>query len=236
MDVESLVESLVDSVGRERFDEACRWAWQTAAGTGGRDPVSWPYDLAQVPHELGDLWDRDDVPVAALLAAAHQVYRLMPCYANLMYAGLGSPSFGPVERAARCDELVALLEEADERLAAPVAYALWVDEFESPDTVDLAWTRCATTPAAGDDAGARRLDRVLRVSGPVPWRLKWPRYEALAADPRWHEAIAVGLVGSAFDVFGQLEVAGAVDLLARSAVDDSVPGVVALRRALADRA
>jgi hypothetical protein len=100
----------------------------------------------------------------------------------------------------------ALLAEADDRLADPVAYSLWVDFFEDPRTE--AWAEMTAS-----DLGRKGLERLLDASGPVPYELKEPLYERLAADPAWHAAVFRGLLYSYFDYYGKIDRAKAARLL-----------------------
>jgi hypothetical protein len=85
------IDDLRLHVGAAVFDEARRCAWKTAAGTGtqrGAD-MEWPAELANVPHELCDLiWFNPELPPNERVGLHFELYREMPCYANLMYASL----------------------------------------------------------------------------------------------------------------------------------------------------
>jgi hypothetical protein len=122
-----------------------------------------------------------------------------------------------------------LLATDDDRLADPVAYSLWVDFFEDPETVGEAWRELTL------DEDERRLTRLLSVSGPVPWSLKAPLFERLAPDRRWHEPIVRALGGVAFDVYGDIDEHSAANLLSQLDPPPDLPGLADLRRRL-DRA
>lgn len=219
---------LAGIVGDERFRAACEWAWRTAAGTGTHvDRVEWPGDLADVPHDLADpVWYESEQPLAVRLRVAQALYRAMPCYGNLMYTMHFYGEFGEVERAAFWQEYRALLADADDRLADPIAYSLWVDYFEAG--YDEAWLEVTSL----DPPWERRMERVLPVSGPVRWKLKEPVYLHLADDERWHPFIVRGLIGSAFDAYGKLEPRPARSLLRRLRVSHDVPGLSELEQKL----
>ena len=219
---------LAGLVGHDRFAAACEWAWKTAAGTGTReDTVAWPDGLADVPHDLADpVWYDSAEPLPARLRIAQALYRAMPCYANLMYVQHFYDEFGDDERAAFWQEYRALLADADDRLADPVAYSLWVDYFEAG--YDEAWREVTSLEPPWE----RRMERVLPMSGPVSWKLKEPLYLRLADDERWHPFVARGLIGSAIDVYGQLRPGPARELLRRLRVPDDMPGLAELERRL----
>jgi hypothetical protein len=130
--------------------------------------------------------------------------------------------------------LRSLLEESADRhrLVEPVTYLLSVDFFEDRSTVEEAW-RELTVRSPGSDL---RIGRVLQVSGPVPYSLEAPLYEELAADVRWHGAIAEGLIGSATWVCGDLDISKARKLLLRLAVPADLEGLDQLRERLSGAA
>lgn len=189
-----------EAVGTERFDRACVLAWQTAAGTGRRPTeVNWPDGLDDVPHTLSDLVEHDQ-------GLAFELYRAMPCYANLMYLGYGALDERFWQR------VRTLLDEPDDRLADPVSYWLWCGPFESPDEVEDAW------PTMLRDAGDLWLRRLLDVSGPVPWSLKTDLLHRLAGRGEWRDPVFAALESAAYDVFGAVDVPAARRLLDRLAV------------------
>ncbi|MEU5884793.1 hypothetical protein [Spirillospora sp. NPDC047279] len=106
----------------------------------------------------------------------------------------------------------------------PVQYRLWVDWFEHDDTVerafaevlgnDVSWLRGHDRRGrVTQDPRFRRADRVLRVTGPVPWALKLPVYQAARTSRELHPAIFQGLLTSYHDVYGKLEPAPALAVL-----------------------
>jgi len=191
------LSDLAELVGVERFERACAMAWATAEDTGRGRGVSWPGDLEGLPHELSDAVEGD-------LDLAFALYRAMPCYANLMY--VGHWGIGPRFWV----ELRALLDHADPKPAAPVLYWLWCGPFEAAGAAAVtAWREMA----AG--AGELRLRRLLGVSGPVPWRLKGPLLESLAATPEWHPVVRQAIEAATAEYFGALDERAARLLLDR---------------------
>lgn len=187
-------ERWVARVDAARYQAACAWAWRTAAGTGGPAAgPAWPDDLADVPHDLADLWDETATPLGERLELALRLYREMPCYAHLLHLAHHVETFGPGERQRFWDALRSALDSPDDRLADPVAYALWADHFEDPARVAEAWRESSRRDR---DPWTRRLRRVLGVTGPVPWHLKAPVLDDLADDVSWHPAIVEALLAS----------------------------------------
>jgi hypothetical protein len=225
-----LFDELVANVGAERYREACDRAWQTAAGVGRcGGQRSWPGDLQAVPPQFADAWWDGDATLAERLDAALRLYAEMPCYANTIALHGFYGEFAVGERDALWEAYRTWLASDDDRLADPIAHSLWVDFFEDPATVQEAWRAVTRT-----DVGVweRRVERVLRVAGPVPWHVKAPLLEELAGIPRMHQAVFGALAGSAFDLLGQLgpEAGG---LLQRLALPDDTPDLAALRARLA---
>ena len=62
--------------------------------------------------------------------------------------------------------------------------------------------------------------------------MKAQLYEAAAKDAAWHMALLQGLVGSAFDVFGDIEPAAAGRLLAQMHLPTDAPGYAELKKRL----
>lgn len=109
------------------------------------------------------------------------------------------------------------LESADE--PEPLTYALWVDSFEDRTTVETAFAEVLGDDVAALPRGERplllRAGRVPRVSGPVPWAVKYRAYETAARVPGLHGALFHALLAGYHDVYGDLEPGAALALLRR---------------------
>jgi hypothetical protein len=196
------VDDLAELIGTDLFRRACDIAWATAAETGRGRGTRWPTELADVTHELSDLIDGDGVLGFAL-------YRAMPCYAVLMQVG-----FEPHDEAFWA-EMRSLLDDTDDRLAAPAAYWLWCGPLESAAEVATAWRE--VTAQASD----RRLRRALDISGPVPWALKEELLFRLSRQDLWRRPVLGALVNAAFDSFGDVDPAAAGKVLHRLGLPDN---------------
>ena len=119
--------------------------------------------------------------------------------------------------------------------AEPVTYSLWVDWFEDPVTVEGAFAEVMARPDDLAEGALRRNRRVLAVSGPVPWRVKRTAYEAAATVPELHLALFHGLLGSRYDVYGDLDPVEALDLLRRLDLPEGTENLGVLREELAAR-
>jgi hypothetical protein len=194
------LDALIGIVGHAAFDDACR----EASGSTNESIAS------NVPHELSDrLWYAGSESLVDRLAIAVELYRRMPCYANLMYWRYRD--FDERTRARMWAAYRELVGHPDAAVAEPIAYSLWVDYFEDASTMERAWSE-----VAGPQEPRRpRLERVLAASGPVAWRLKSPLYEALAQEGGWDDSIVAGLYGSCVDIYGSVEREAALRILRR---------------------
>jgi hypothetical protein len=141
--------------------------------------------------------------------------------------------FDELEDLARADfwsTYRAFLGDDREPIARPVVYSLWVDYFEGAHTVEESWHEVA----GPQEPRLPRLVRVLAASGPVPGPLKAPVYNREPGDIRVHDAIADGLVGSCFDIYGDLDRVPALRLLGRLRLSEDWSEFRALRAALSD--
>ena len=223
----------MDRIGPKRFEEAKQWAWATAAGTGAARTVdevrAWSPFVTNVPHDLESLvWDEGDSAPAERVRLFWALYRELPCYANLMYAKSHLREWDGETRRAFWHDYRAVVNDPDDRLADPAMYALWCDYFEDVDSVDEAWSEIAQP----DVLNERGLERVLSVAGPVPFHLKQPLYERLAADGRWHPHIFRSLFHSAFDYYGDVDIAAARELLRRLDIPRETEGLRELEERL----
>ena len=194
------LDALIGIVGRAAFGDACR----EASGSTNESIAS------DVPHELSDrLWYAGSESFTDRLAIAVEIYRRMPCYANLMYW-----RYRDFDERARAQMWAAyrdLVGHPDAAVAEPIAYSLWVDYFEDVSTMERAWSE-----VSGPQEPRRpRLERVLAASGPVAWTLKSPLYEVLAAEGGLDDSIVAGLYGSSVDIYGSIEREAALGILRR---------------------
>jgi len=170
------------------------------------------------------MWWGDTAP-AHCLDMALRLYREMPCYANTMELNGAYERFGDDEKQMLWTAFREVLGSEDDRLADPLAYALWVDFFEDPTTVEESWREMTRRDG---DAWERRIERVLENAGPVPWPLKEELFAQLVRDTRFHHAIFRALAGSAFEVCGQLG-PSAASWLQRLRLSPDTPDLAALR-------
>lgn len=197
------IEELEAEVGPDLFRRTCERAWATALTTGRGRQDPWPADEADVPHTIADYFAGD-------AGAGFQVYRQMPCYGVLMYVG-----FEPHD-AAFWREITVLLDDPDDRLAAPVQYWLWCGPFEKAEVSGALFEQLIT------NAPDLRVRRLLEVSGPVPWSAKAPLLQRLAGKALWDTSVLHALEWAAYDVYGQIDVQEATKLLRKLPADRTV--------------
>ncbi|GAA3456285.1 hypothetical protein [Dactylosporangium matsuzakiense] len=123
------------------------------------------------------------------------------------------------------------------RPSEAVLYSLWNDWFEDIETSQRAFTEVLGRDVAklggADEALLRRATAVLKVSGPVPWKVKFPVYSAAAEHERLHRAVFSGVLYSFHDVYGSLEIEPALELLDRLALPPDTEHLAELREELA---
>lgn len=223
------LRDLIEHVGEERFTAARKWAWGTAASTGQSSttptevrPLYKPQD---VPHDLEELiWTSGEH--CGWSGSRWRSSFTARCRA--MRRSCTRPATtrsGTTALELFWDEYRKLISDADDRLAEPIAYSLWCDYFENPDTVEEAWGQMVQPGALTD----RALQRLLEAAGPVPFRLKQALYDELIADERWHPGIFRSLLHSTIDVFGDVDAVAARDLLACLSLSEDTPGLRELR-------
>jgi hypothetical protein len=129
------------------------------------------------------------------------------------------------------------------RMAKNLTYSLWVDWFEDTKTVATAFTAVLgkdldllrdsdALDEADRAAFHRRVCRILEVSGPVPWPIKVPVYEAASGRADLHPSLFKGLLFSYHDFYGRLEPDAALDLLRRLELPDGTEHRTALHNVL----
>jgi hypothetical protein len=123
------------------------------------------------------------------------------------------------------------------RPSEAVLYSLWNDWFEDIETSERAFTEVLGRDVADfdpqDEALLRRASAVLKVSGPVPWKVKFPVYTAAAEHAQLHQAVFSGVLYSFHDVYGSLEIAPALELLDRLDLPETTEHLAELRAELA---
>ena len=218
---------IIARVGADAYREACELATQVARrpnygrdrGQGGLGP--------DLPHDITDLICGTDSTWREKLSLFFEIYDDMPSYGHLMYAKNHYHDFSGTERQIWWQMVRERLASEDPALTQPLAYSLWCDFFEDPDTVAEAWAEVS------DETVPERVLRIaLGSSGPVPYPLKRRVYNRLLSDPHWHGSILDSLFWSAFDVYGKIEPRDACELLTKLVVGPDTEALQRLREKL----
>jgi hypothetical protein len=196
--------TIIEAVGDKRYNAASSELRGLAASPGfGSRHAPQGSDL---PHELSDyIWDAELSPTDKI-ALFFEIYDDLPSYGMLMYAKHHYAEWSLAERA---QWWRAFRERLQGSAAAPLSYSLWCDFFEDESTAEDAWH---TLTAAAEQSLLREL---LMVSGPVPWAVKCELLFKCAEAPALHQSVFEALLGAAFDYFGKVDEARAIELLER---------------------
>jgi len=156
---------------------------------------------------------------AAAWVLLHQRY---PSYGILMYLRMCWSYGDDALRDWIVRQFAAMLMHGTEPVAASAEYGLWVDYFESREASQVFTALTLQLPRS-------RWDRLIGNAGPVPWEAKHHVFQEAAVVPALHPALARGLAGSFYDVYGDVDAVEAAALVDRITVADEE-----LRDALAE--
>ncbi len=196
-----MLAEIKQAVGEERFSAECKLAQQAAPFTGsGLSSRNQPSYNSDLPCEVAHLvWDSSRT-TRDKLQLIFAVYSELPCYGLIMYCKDKYPSFDEEARTYFWKLAREQLGHDEEMYAQPMAYLLWVDFFEDTHTVRDAWGNLLV-----GSPGERLLERLLDVSGPVPFDLKMVLYRQLMHRPKWHYPIFRSILHSSFDAYGDTD-------------------------------
>jgi hypothetical protein len=207
-------EELLASVDRIRFRTACATLIDE--------------ELARALCEaIYSVCEQDDDALRMLL----RLFQDLPLYSVIASA---VPLLPLLSRPVR-GELYAVLSAALDRERSAAADAvetlLFADLFADPASVDEVWGALAL-PGASETA----LRSVLRVSAPVPWRLKRTLFARLLPDSAWHGQLLLALRGARLSLHGStLDPEEALLVVDRLVLPDRAAEVESVRRVLTDR-
>lgn len=197
------LEQFVQKVGPELFARACAYHRARAPETGllcQRD--NYPAEdneLWNVADDLSD-WavEMEGVETADRVRLLFELYREMPSYWVLEKVEWLAKSLTESDWAVAWECFRSALSNESPEQADPAGYALWCGAFEDDDLAPRAWRALAT-----EDASDRMMERLLKLSGPVPWEAKVKTYRRLARDRRWHPNLAEALRLCYADSYGR---------------------------------
>ncbi|SNR26713.1 hypothetical protein [Actinomadura mexicana] len=159
------------------------------------------------PHTLDFGSDAESAAIWVLL---HQRF---PSYGILMYLRMCWSSGDHALRDWIVRQFAAMLIHGPSPVAESAEYGLWVDYFESPEASQVFTALALQMPRS-------HWGCLISGAGPVPWEAKHHVFQAAAGLPALHPALARGLVGSFYDVYGQVDAVDAAALVDRITVAD----------------
>lgn len=207
MEVSEGLKRVVAAVGAARFEKSASWAWRTAADAGAPECAPWPDEASGVPPQITAGVFPDSEPYDLLKGAdevtrhavAFACYRRMPCSALL--APMPAVRGGLAE-SLYWDEIRSLLDDQDDRAAAPVVHHLLSGDYTAGGAASRrAWTE--TTRGIG--RARRRMRRVLWASGPVPWPVKRDLLSRLREDPNLGVLVGDAVAAARSDANGDID-------------------------------
>lgn len=208
-------ERIIDTIGVQRYQEACEQAWKAAPNTGYQLQTRTAMFSSDVPSEIEDLiWEGAGLEIlpdggdVECIQRIFEIYEEMPCYSLLWQIYYRYDYLSSQAKALFWTTMRELFRHEEPARWQPAAYTIWCDYLEDPCRVEEAWSVLTQ-----DLSHTRLIEQLLIASGPAPFWLKEALYEHLLKDPSWHDAIFRSLLHSRFDYFGQIDVAKAREVL-----------------------
>lgn len=194
----------------------------------GNDLTSNTWDLFD---EISDHIWCSKRPYSEKIEIGFEFYDLFPSYYHFLVPFYHIVRNREIESSAPqniiWEKLMAYLD-SEEHYADPVEYVLWVEFFEDQKTVEETW-RGLLRNSNNKPSGLKRL---VECAGPVPFSLKEPLYANLLNDKKSHPSIFKSLLGSAFDLYGQVEKSKAEALLMKLEVSNDSYEYIKLKEKL----
>jgi hypothetical protein len=211
------IRDLISNIGVETLKQASADAWRLAPGTG-----KWGHD-ADNTAAMQDVFkgmQRVEVYVLSnfdFVKLYCSVYEYIPAYTLLfdMVVGRAYQTWESEVKSYFWAFTKRMLSSEHAALADPLLYELWCDFFERAEAQEVWEALVAGSP------NERLLERLLEVSGPVPFSAKDRLYERLLNDVRWHHFIFRSVYHSVFDVYGRADRSKALDILGQLSVQAS---------------
>lgn len=111
-------------------------------------------------------------------------------------------------------QFAAMLLNGPRPVAESGEYGLWVDYFETPSDAPEVFTGLTA------ELPHSFWPRLLSAAGPVSWAVKRGRFFEAPEIPALHAALAAGVAGSFYNVYGDVDAVEAAQLLERITVAD----------------
>lgn len=190
-----------------------RWSRELAALGADRAVVAEELAAAAEtdPHTLYYVLAGTPVECAAAWVLFHQEH---PSYGALMYL---RHVWLDADRELRdwiVRQFAAMLLHGPRPVRESAGYGLWVDYFETPSDAPEVFRGLT------EQLPRSRWEGLLSAAGPVPWPVKREAFLAAAEVPELHAALARGVAGSFYDVYGDVDAMEAARLVESITVTD----------------
>ncbi|MBG6086351.1 hypothetical protein [Actinomadura viridis] len=194
-----------------------RWDRELADIGLDRRRVDDDVDLALETTDARDEFDPHGVNLlgthAETAAAWVLLHERFPSYGILMYLRMCWSNGDHALKDWIVRQFAAMLMHGPEPVAESAEYGLWVDYFESPEASQVFTALTLQLPRS-------HWDRLISGAGPVPWEAKQHVFQEAAEVPALHSALARGLAGSFYDVYGEVDAVDALALVDRITIVD----------------
>jgi hypothetical protein len=176
---------------------------------------------AEVREKYGPRLDAHQIALEAEPLVELAVWLLLheaaPGYAPLIYLGhaaAAAEAEDPSLFAWMIRQHAAMILHSPPAVRESLEYRLAVDDFEDEDRAVVHF------PSLLAQLPYEAWGRVLASSGPVPWHTKRDAYQEAARWPALHAALASGICGSIYGVYGQVDIVEAARLARAIQIDD----------------
>ena len=197
---------IIQGVGKERFLEAHGRLNQL----DGKDSLR---DARSVIYSVVSRLEESQAPNARVLYLLLSFFEDLPDYRFMMGVKMQFSTYNDEEKHSFWQWARNILESGNDAQKEAFAYALWVDFFEDPQTVDEAW-QALLFPLPNEKA----LQTILIYSGPVPWEQKWSLFLDLQNRTDMHYYIFRSILHSQFDVYGKIDQHEALQTLSKLSI------------------
>jgi len=203
---------LLKRVNQAEYKIDCVKAWALAPKIGQSLNLNKEKSFnSSIPHDISDyLWSNNHISNCEKLDLLFELYEDMPCYAYLMYLFWEfKNSFNDLEKKTTLIRFRAYISGDIAALSEPIIYSLWCDYFENEPTSHNTWNILVNN----DFSNINLMDKLLRICGPLPWKLKSDLIEKVVEVDQLHTSIYKSIYFSAHDVYGQIDKPDAIRIL-----------------------
>jgi hypothetical protein len=186
-------EDLIKQFGGSSFEDVVARVWRRASSKGGEETSQQDYEILS---DIVDYIFKSDIDDLKKIDLFFELYEEIPSYTLISECSISYWPLSPHATSKYWERYRNLLNSDNDDLCWALEYHLWSGHFEGTEVED-AWNALTK-----DLSRKKAIYRILRVSGPVPFELKNNLYDSLIQYREYHPSIYKGIVGSAFDVYG----------------------------------